>query len=339
MRNDSMTVFLENMQTTVTRNIYNSFTKNKGEVLYDGITKTGDTMFGYVKVYQPELKMGEFEQYRGAYCALCRTLGKRYGFVAQMTLSYDMTFLALLHLALSDSCVGFAQGRCPYNPFKKRMCCKPSPSLDFAADAAMLLVYHKTVDTITDDRFFKRFAARLILPIMRRNRRRAAEHLPQLDEVLSCAMDEQRKLEEEQAASVDRAAEPTARMLSALCKNADANQDDVLERLGYCLGRWVYLMDAVEDLEEDLRNHSYNPLLLTHNSDVTAAREAARFSLNASMAECRAAYDALTVRRFDGILRNVFEYGMAYIQKQVLSGEKRTRATRRSGGIQNEQSV
>ena len=97
-------------------------------------------MFGYVKVYQPELKMGEFEQYRGVYCALCRTLGKRYGVLAQMTLSYDVTFLSVLHMALSEDCVGFTKGRCPYNPFKKRTCCQNSVALDIGADAAMLLL-------------------------------------------------------------------------------------------------------------------------------------------------------------------------------------------------------
>ena len=303
------------------------------EILYDGIVKMGDTMFGYVKVYQPELKMGEFEQYRGAYCALCRTLGKRYGITAQMTLSYDMTFLALLHMALADSCTGFAHGRCPYNPFKKRMCCKPSAALDFAADAAMLLVYHKTVDTIADDRFVKRLTARLLLPIMRRNRRRAALRLPQLDETLAAAMDAQRDLEQRAVSSIDQAAEPTARMLAALCACADETQQPALERLGYCLGRWVYLMDATEDLAEDLRNQSYNPLLIAHSGDVSAARDAVTFSLNASMAECRTAYDALNIRRFDGILRNVMEWGMPHMQKQVLSGEKRTRAKHRSGGF------
>ncbi len=110
-------------------------------------------MFGYVKVYQPELKMGEFEQYRGMYCSLCRTLGKRYGILAQMTLSYDVTFLSVLHMALSEECPGFTKGHCPYNPFKKRTCCCANAALDTCADAAMLLVYHKTLDTIADDRF------------------------------------------------------------------------------------------------------------------------------------------------------------------------------------------
>ncbi len=293
-------------------------------------------MFGYVKVYQPELKMGEFEQYRGIYCSLCKTLGKRYGVIAQMTLSYDMTFLALLYLALSDECVGFHKGRCPYNPLKKRFCCQSNSSLDFCADAAVLLVYHKTMDTIRDERFLKRLAARLVLPVMRRNRLRAAKCLPELDRVIEQAMNNQFELERNNTKSIDQVAEPTAQILAALCSQAsnDEKQKRVLSRLGYCLGRWIYLMDAADDLQEDLKNRAYNPIALSQDTpllnkeQIKVARESAKFILNASLAECKAAYELLTIRRFDGILRNILDLGIPTMQKQVLYGDrKHTRRT------------
>ncbi len=304
-------------------------------------------MFGYVKVYQPECKMGEFEQYRGIYCSLCKTLGKQYGFTAQMTLSYDMTFLAVLHMALAEGCTGFKKGRCPYNPLKKRTCCNHNAALDFCADAAMLLAYHKTEDTIADDRFFKRLAAKILLPIMRRNRRRAAQRLPELDRLIEQEMVRQRELEQKATASVDLAAEPTAQILSALCSEAsnDGKQKRVLSRFGYCLGRVVYLMDAADDLEEDLKNGSYNPIALSERLDtadkekIRSVRESAGWMLNASLAECKAAYELLTIRRFDGILRNVLEWGIPGMQKLVLSGERKKRPSRRSGGLNDAKSV
>lgn len=304
-------------------------------------------MFGYVKVYQPELKMGEFEQYRGIYCSLCKTLGKRYGFTAQMTLSYDMTFLAVLHMALVEECAGFKKGRCPYNPLKKRTCCNHNAALDFCADAAMLLAYHKTVDTISDDRFFKRLVAKMLLPLMRRNRRRAAQRLQELDRLIEREMIRQYELEQMQTASVDLAAEPTAQMLSALCSKAssDEKQKRVLSRFGYCLGRIVYLMDTADDLEDDLKNGSYNPIALSKGLDtadkvkIRLARETVGSMLNASLAECKAAYELLSIRRFDGILRNVLEWGIPAMQKHVLSGERKKRPSRRSGGLNDAKSV
>lgn len=304
-------------------------------------------MFGYVKVYQPELKMGEFEQYRGVYCSLCKTLGKRYGFVAQMTLSYDLTFLVLLHMALADECVGFQKGRCPYNPFKKRTCCKDNAALNFCADVAVLLVYHKTVDSIRDDGFLKRTAARLLLPIMRRNRLRAAKQLPEIDRVIERAMMHQAELEHVQSTSVDVAAEPTAQILQELCTAVvnDEKQKRVLSRLGYCLGRWIYLMDAADDLESDLKSGSYNPIVLSQEmkkfdeKQIKIARESALLTLNASLAECKSAYELLNIRRFDGILRNVLEHGIPYVQKQVLSGERKVKKLRRSGGFNDAKSI
>ena len=285
-------------------------------------------MFGYIKVYQPELKMGEFEQYRGLYCSLCRRLGKRYGCTAQMTLSYDMTFLVLLEMAMADGCVGFHKARCPYNPLKKRTCCGDSPTLDRCADASVLLVYHKTRDTIADSGFLKRVAARIALLPASRHRRRAAGYQPEMDKAMAAYVKQQAAVEEARSASLDEAAEPTATLLSFLCAqiSADERQHRVLERFGYCLGRWIYLMDAADDLAEDSRTGNYNPLLSSlDEAPVTdellaACRDRVKLSLNASLAECKAAYELLEIRRFDGILRNILECGMMNVQHTVLNG-------------------
>ncbi len=289
-------------------------------------------MFGYIKPYQPELKMGEFEQYRGLYCSLCRRLGKRYGPTAQATLSYDMTFLVLLYLALNEECTGFHKGRCPYNPFKKRLCCGDSPQLDRCADASVLLVYYKTLDTVADSCGVKRLAARLALLSSRRHRRHAAEFEPELDKAMAAYTAAQSALEKAHTASVDAAAEPTAILLQQLCVLAAKNDTErrVLERFGYCLGRWIYLMDAADDVERDSRSGNYNPLLEGYRNEVitpellTQCRERVRLSLNASLAECKAAYELLEIRRYDGILRNILEHGMATIQRSVLSGDEKS---------------
>ncbi len=282
-------------------------------------------MFGYIKVYQPELKMGEFEHYRGVYCALCRRLAKRYGLFAQWSLSYDFTFLALLRLALSENCAGFQKKRCPYNPLKKRTCCCDTEQLDVAADAAVLLTYHKLRDTIADSGFLKRWGARLLLPMAANDRRRCRKRHPDWDEAVAVCMQKQTALEREKVASTDAAAEPTAELLSFLFSldAKDESQRRVLQRLGYCMGRWVYLIDAADDLEKDRQSGNYNPFLLAApTEDAVSLRERAGGSLNGSLAECKAAYELLDVRRFDGILRNVLNFGLPAVWEQVKKGEK-----------------
>ena len=151
-------------------------------------------MFGYVKTFQPELKMGEFEQYRGVYCSLCKQLGKSYGFWSRMTLSYDFTFLALFHMALSPSCGGFEKSRCTFNPLKKRLFCRDNASIRLAADAAVLLVYYKLRDSVADDGFFKRLSARFLLLFAKPARRKAAARLPNLDALMADGMQQQAAL-------------------------------------------------------------------------------------------------------------------------------------------------
>ena len=284
-------------------------------------------MFGYVRIYKPELKMAEFEHYQGVYCSLCKQLGKRYGVMARMTLSYDFTFLAIFRMALSDVCTGFKKGRCAFNPLKKRTCCCENAHVNFAADAASLLMYHKLKDTIADNGFFHSLPARLLLPFASHAKKKAAKAYPELARHIQACMDRQMELEALQTASLDAAAEPSALLLAYLAKMgaADEREEKIRDRFGYCLGRWIYFVDAAEDLPEDLEKGGYNPYILVRGlkkgdrQAVKDAQEYAVLTLNACLAECLAAYNLLHVRRFDGILRNILEWGMPAAQKEALA--------------------
>ena len=287
-------------------------------------------MFGYVRLHKPTITMGEYEQYRGVYCTLCRRLGKRYGLGARMTLSYDMTFLALLHMALEADDPAFCAGRCSFNPAKKCLKCQNTVATDLAADLGTLLAYYKLRDTLADEKFLKKLGAACVYPILAVYRRRAAKRRPDADREIAAMMAAQAEAETARTASIDRAAEPFAKLLSYLATLTaqDDTQRIILERFGYCLGRWVYLIDAVDDLADDLKGGQYNPYALAKdlhadNADgIQACREYATLTLNACLAECVAAYNLLDVRRFDGILRNILEEGMPAAQRRVILGEE-----------------
>ena len=287
-------------------------------------------MFGYVRVFKPTLTMGEYEQYKGIYCTLCKRLGKRYGVLSRFTLSYDMTFLALLQMALEEKDADFCPSRCSFNPTKRCLKACNTTAIDRAADIGTVLAYYKLRDTLADEGFFKRMGAWCALPFAKRAHKKAKKNVPHIDHAVETMMIAQARLEAEACASIDRAAEPFALLLQALAAEVAANdsQRRVLERFGYCLGRWVYLMDAVDDLAEDLEEERYNPYILSRNlkeddeQGVKETRNYSLFTLNACLAECKAAYDLLEVRRFDGILRNILEEGMAHAQKRVIAGEE-----------------
>ena len=287
-------------------------------------------MFGYVKVFKPTLRMGEYEIYKGIYCTLCKRLGKRYGVLSRFTLSYDMTFLALLQMALAEECGEFCPSRCSFNPTKRCLKAQNTAAIDRAADIGTILTYYKLKDTPADEGIGKKIAAWCALPFAAAARKKAKKRAPTIDAAVAAMMTAQAAVETANDGSIDRAAEPCALLLQTLAADtaADDSQRRVLERFGYCLGRWVYLMDAVDDLAKDLEKGRYNPYIGARQlkkgdqEGVKDTRAYALYTLNACLAECKAAYDLLDIRRFDGILRNILEEGMAHAEQRVIAGEE-----------------
>ena len=292
-------------------------------------------MFGYVKAYKPDMRVREYEVYKAAYCTLCRQLGRSYGPFARMTLSYDFTFLALLHMSFQEACTGFERKRCAFNPLKKCSYCKQTgESMDFAAAAAMIMLYYKLKDNIADSGFWKSLGYRMLLPLFVHAKKKAGKLYPEVEALTARYISDQSALEKAGCESLDRAAEPTAAALSALCCFCGENdtQKRVLERIGYCVGKWVYLLDAAVDLEDDLRSGGYNPLAAGRKgisgdpagetAFIKEARERIKANLNVCVAEACKAYELLDVKRYDEILANILYLGLPASQKQALAGKK-----------------
>lgn len=285
-------------------------------------------MFGYVRPQKSELLVREFEQYRGVYCALCKQLGKSYGAISRMTLSYDCTFLAMLLMGLSGSPAGFETGRCVVNPLKKcTYCTGERKELIYAAALSVTMIWRKLKDDLADDRLPGKLRACLILPLLARAHKKAARQYPEMERLAAALAQGQKEAERSAEASVDMCAEPTAAMLAGVCRNAaqDETQGRLLEQFGYFLGRWIYLMDAADDLEKDLKEGAFNPLIrkfsLTAESreeEIQAAREWCNGALNFSLARGLEAFQLFDFEQFSPILTNVVRQGLPEMQKLLL---------------------
>ena len=110
-------------------------------------------------------------------------------------------------------------------------------------------------------------------------------------------------MEEKQSPSVDEAAEPTAILLSELYAKNESDEDKktVRKRVGYCLGRWVYMIDAFDDIEKDRKSGNYNPFLLAGQDNY----EKIKGDLLMTAGEIAAAYELLEIKKFANITRNV----------------------------------
>lgn len=287
-------------------------------------------MFGYLRVDKDDLKVREFDQYQGVYCTLCRTLGKRYGLLSRLALSYDLTFMAIYAMSLSPECPGFTQGRCSFRPWKKCARCggkEGTPAIERAADVSVILMYYKLEDAMADERGFRRVAARVARFLFRRAFQKACALRPDAARAAAEYMGSQRATEAARTPVMDRAAEPTARMIAFLASEQLPREIVPLaERFGYCLGRFIYLSDAADDLADDAVRERYNPYLLQGEETFRAVNaktlsEYAAQSLYACRAVCVECFRQLPVRYFQGILQNALVRGMAMVIRQVTQKE------------------
>ncbi len=278
-------------------------------------------MFGYVRIAKAELKIKEYEMYKAVYCSLCKSLGKHYGILSRFTLSYDFTFLALLNMSLKDGCVKIEQKRCAFNPLKKCNYCKADDLLEMPSAAAMIMTYYKLLDNIEDEKGIKKLAFLCLKPILKKANKKAALKYPQIEKIVSEYITEQTKLEKANCKEFDAIAHPTANALSQilmLCSD-DKSQKRVLERIGYCVGRYIYLIDAFCDLKDDVKTGLYNVLKNKPENEVNDfTRSQIYFSIN----EASKAFELLEIKKFKNILGNIIYLGLEETFKKEQKNEK-----------------
>lgn len=285
-------------------------------------------MFGYVKAYKPELKMAEYETYKAVYCSLCRVLGRQYGIFAKMTLSYDFTFMALLRLSQSEHFCGYGTMRCTFNPLKKCSCVKnDEEELRYTAAVSIILFYYKLKDNYYDSGFGGKMLSLLLMPIFSRYRKKAMRRYPSADTAAAKMMENQFTLEQNDCNSLDLAAAPTADFLAAAFSrdyskygeksDSESANTRILRELGTCAGRWIYLTDALDDLDDDIKHGNYNVIAqkfsLYGSADENArnsAKQYAKDAINSYNAGLCDAYVLLDMKRYNTIIGNILYLGM-----------------------------
>lgn len=277
--------------------------------------------------FREELKVREFEQFRSAYCGLCHALGRKYGWKSRFLLNYDFTFLAML-LAGEGSVPAYEGRRCMVSCRKKRVC-RPWPGMERAADESVILVYWKLRDQIADSGFWKGLPARLLCLIYGRTYRKAAACQPEFAARVRSCLQELAVLEEEKSPSLDRTADTFARILQSAAGTEAGEERRALELLLYHVGRWIYLVDAWDDLEEDRRTGSYNPVALRYHLEAGGSREEAaqslRLTLGHSLNLALSAFHLLDLGAWGSIVENTLCLGMPMVEELVFTGQWKNR--------------
>lgn len=279
-------------------------------------------MFGFVIPLRGELKVREWERFQSVYCGLCHTIRSHYGWMQTTMLSYDCTYLALVLSSLEETGGETCKKRCMMHPLRRRNCACEDAGMRHAAAVNVILSWHKLQDTIADEHGIKRFAARMLRPFLRRGYRKAAQEYPEFDRTVSACLAQLNELERQKTASLDQPADAFARILRAVPPQ-DSADSRVLAEMFYHIGRWIYLIDACDDIEDDFASGSYNPVVLRWQltqPSLAPIKENMNHTLLQSLAASYHAYVLLCPHRDAGIIENILCQGLPEVTRQVLDG-------------------
>lgn len=261
-------------------------------------------MFGYVVAHKPELKMKEFYKYKAYYCGFCHVLKDKYGLVGQMTLSYDMTFLIMLLTSLYECPTTHQKLSCRVHPIKKQDMLWDEIT-GYAADMNMLLTYHHLMDDWQDEKKHLSYVGAMAL---KKTCQKLTRKYPRQSRQIVRSLKELHQLEVQNETSVDRVAGCFGRLMEEIFVYRRDGWEQSLRRIGFYLGKFIYIMDAYDDLEEDLKSGSYNSLKNLKNHE-NFTKEC-NFMLNLMMAECTIEFEKLPCIEDGEILRNILYAGV-----------------------------
>ncbi len=256
-------------------------------------------MFGYVIANSQKLSDEQKNAYRECYCAVCKAIGDEHGQLCRLTLTYDMTFLALLLEGVYSLPKEHRETRCVAHPFKK-CTYAASEAADYAGDMNVLLAYYNLLDNWSDDRsIFSLAFARSI----RREKRRIEKKYPRQSESIKKCLSRLSEIEKDGVLNPDIPAAAFGRLMGELFVRKEDEHAENLRQLGMTLGRFIYIMDACLDFKSDLKRKKYNPMAQLCSEDFEP-------TLTLLMGECSEAFEKIQLNENKELLSNIIYSGV-----------------------------
>lgn len=265
-------------------------------------------MFGYVQLRKAECKIKDYDKYRAYYCGLCRVLNERFGTRGRITLTYDMTFLVILLDSLYNGDHITERRRCIVNPVRKHteISCAAT---EYAADMNILLCYAKFADDHRDDGDIRSAAS---LHLYRKSFLKVKEKYPYQYKGIVRALKKLDDIEKNDTgcSEIMKAAGAFGDLMKVLfsCRRSAEPFLHDLKGLAYHLGCFIYMMDAYDDIEKDIKKGSYNPLKSLYNGK--DFEEKIYELMYDEAAKCAWYYEKLPCTEHNDILGNIIYAGI-----------------------------
>lgn len=229
-------------------------------------------MFGYIVPLKPELKIKDYYTFKGYYCGLCYTIKKQFGNIPRLFLSYDMTFLAIFLDGLSSDKIQTKKITCITHPFKEKSIIINNESLKYASDISIALAYYKQLDDVNDDNSIK---SKILKNILSPYKHKLS---PKINNSLLIIENNLKRLynyeKDRKFSSLDEISDPFAIIVGKIIENypykLENDNDNLRNKLynfGYFLGKWIYIIDAFDDLQKDIEDNKFNPINVLYNKN------------------------------------------------------------------------
>ncbi len=262
-------------------------------------------MFGYIAINKAEMKFKDYDQYHSYYCGLCKCLKENYGRRGQMTLTYDMTFLIVLLTGLYEPETDVETVSCIAHPFEKHTT-RTNLYTDYAAAMNLIFSYYKCKDDWDDEHKRKSYmAAKMLKSKVSDISRKYPDKIAHISSDLQ-KLSYYEKLGE---TDLDKMAGFFGGIMAEIFAYRKDEWEPSLRRIGFFLGKFIYLMDAYEDVEEDIKSQCYNPLKEAFQKEEDFAGSC-RQILTLMMAECSREFEKLPILLHADILRNILYSGV-----------------------------
>ncbi len=288
-------------------------------------------MFGYITPLKDELKVGEYTDFKSYYCGLCQHLKSRFGELPRLVLNYDLTTLALLLDGLSPHSTYRTHQPCITNPIKRKPMIISNRALSYAAAMNVSLAYYKLCDDVSDDNNLRSLTFSYVLKpyIKKFSPKERLIHTAIATQLQALALLESRG----DFDTLDAISHPSAMIVGLILKHYPHPLFEDSPRLrqqlfdfGYALGKWIYLIDALDDLEKDLKSKAFNPILTLYpkgsmddETFMQSIREPLSFAILSAGATCSEHFKTLPIQRNHSILNNIIHLGMMHQYNKVLS--------------------
>lgn len=284
-------------------------------------------MFGYVVMNKPEIKFKDFDLYRSFYCGLCRELKDRYGISGQISLTYDMTFVVILLSALYEPPTRKGTTRCIIHPVRKQPV-RRNAVTGYAADMNVLLTYHKCRDDWEDE---KKAMALGYSKVLQGKVRKLDKKYPEKSRRIQELLKELSEMEKAGEHDIDKMSGCFGRIMEEIFAWKQDVWENSLRRMGFFLGKFIYLLDAYDDVEEDVKNKDYNPFAEKYTMEGFEGE--VRQILMMMMAETCREFEKLPIIKYGDILRNILYSGVWCRFEEVSRKRREEREKEHVGSI------